>query len=211
MSHLLRTEASNGVGTGHLFGSRMGLCGSASNLLEGHTGPVRSVAFGADGQLASGSSDKIIKLWDYAQSKELHCLRGHTGSVRSVAFDPTGRTLASGADDSCIKLWDTSSGREIATLRGHTRSVQSVAFCPSSGLLASGSEDKCIKIWDCKEYKEVATGGGVVCSLLFFHIFRSPHLLLFEESISSGSSVGPCLIGGIPTWHPDLTKIHLNP
>ena len=34
-------------------------------VLRGHTGPVWTVAFSADGkQVASGSSDRTIKIWE---------------------------------------------------------------------------------------------------------------------------------------------------
>jgi serine/threonine protein kinase len=129
--------------------------------LSGHTGSVRSVAFAPDGRtLASGSSDRTIKLWDVASGREVRTLSGHTDDVWSVAFAPDGRTLASGADDNTIKLWDVASGREVRTLSGHTASVLSVAFAPDGRTLASGSVDKTIKLWDVTGGREVRTLSG---------------------------------------------------
>ena len=79
------------------------------------------MAFSPDGKtLASGSSDRTIKLWDVATGKEQATLKGHTGCVYSVAFSPDGKTLASGSEDKTIKLWDVETGKEQATLKGHT-------------------------------------------------------------------------------------------
>jgi WD40 repeat protein len=75
--------------------------------LEGHTGPVSSVAFCPDGKtLASASVDKTIKLWEVLTGKERATLKGHTKPVSSVAFSPDGKLLASGSFDNTIKVWD---------------------------------------------------------------------------------------------------------
>jgi WD40 repeat protein len=66
----------------------------ASNLIAGHTGSVRSVAFGAtpDGRLllASTSPDGRVQTWDpITGAPTTEPLTGRTGSVDSVAFGTT--------------------------------------------------------------------------------------------------------------------------
>ena len=99
-------------------------------------------------QLACGSGDRTIKLWDLATGTLKQTLEGHSSSVQSVAFSPDGRLLASGSGDQTIKLWNLATGALELTLEGHLSSVQSIAFSPDGRLLASGSDDQTIKLWD---------------------------------------------------------------
>jgi hypothetical protein len=66
------------------------------NILYGHIGLVRSVAFAADdATLASAGDDSTVRLWDITTGEPKKTLHGHEGPVRSVAFSADGATLAS--------------------------------------------------------------------------------------------------------------------
>ena len=143
--------------------------GKLLQTLEGNSHSVNSVAYSPDGQtlasggsisyqelirlkyspdLASGSYDQSIKLWDVKTGKLLQTLKDDSGSVKSVAYSPDGQTLASGS--STIKLWDVKTGKLLQTLEGHSSSVKSVAYSPDGQTLASGSWDNTIKLWNVK-------------------------------------------------------------
>ncbi|MEH2181504.1 serine/threonine-protein kinase [Nostoc sp.] len=124
--------------------------------LTGHSSKVYSVAISPDGKtLASGSSDKTIKLWNLATGEQIRTLTGHSYSVNSLAISPDGKTLASGSYDYPIKLWNLVTGEQIRTLTGHSDSVGSVAISPDGNILASGSFDKTIKLWNLETGEQI--------------------------------------------------------
>ncbi|MEH1908618.1 serine/threonine-protein kinase [Nostoc sp.] len=134
------------------------------HTLTGHSGTLSSInalAISPDGYtLASGSDDKIVKLWDLNTQKVLASLSGHSQAVKSVTFSPDGQILATASDDKTIKLWQVETLEEICTLLGHSHIVKSVAFSPDGQILASGSWDKTIKLWDINTGTEICSMTG---------------------------------------------------
>lgn len=141
--------------------------------LEGHSGPVLSLAVSPDGStLAAGDETGCLILWKDHAPKPRHVLRGHSKGVFDVAFSPDGKLVASASGGRWIqaggevKLWDVAGGQVHATLDGYSAPL---AFRGDGLVLAAGLDPRRqIAFWPALPYEIVpiphvdATGGPAV-------------------------------------------------
>ena len=120
---------------------------------------VTSVAFSHYGSvLASGSTDRTIRLWNYHPHRGFEQTVGigsqsvaNRKSVTAVAFDPKSETLAWATRDqssgNTVRLWDVSKSRPIKA-EPVPGSVNSLAFSPNRRLLVSAGQDGTVQLWN---------------------------------------------------------------
>ena len=149
-----------------------GPLGKQRPILKGHTDQILTIALSPDGNtLASGGSDKTIRLWDTNTMKIKWTLTGHTKEIWTLAFTPDGLTLASGCRDGSIYLWDTLTGKYSRSVIGnglfteppplprkdddpphiktrHRSAVSALLFSDDGKTLVNGNSDGTIHFWD---------------------------------------------------------------
>jgi WD40 repeat protein len=113
--------------------------GATLQNLESDLYAVRTIAFSPSGQqLASGSADSTVRIWDVVTGATLQILEGHLDSVEAIAFLPDGKRLVSGSDDKTVRVWDVAMGVTLQVLEGHLDSVIAFALPPDNKHLVSG-------------------------------------------------------------------------
>lgn len=80
---------------------------AGSKFASTHHQTCSCITFSPNGQqLASGSHDTSVKVWDLAQRKCVQTYKLHTNNVNTVLFSPDGRWLLSGGEDGLCLLMD---------------------------------------------------------------------------------------------------------
>jgi WD40 repeat protein len=127
-----------------------GATGKRLATLRGHTSYVRCLSYSADGlQLASGSHDRTIRLWNVAGRCQEATLVGHTDGVICLSYSADGLQLASGSHDRTIRLWNVARRCHEATLEEHTSYVRCLSYSADGLQLASGGMyDSTIRLWN---------------------------------------------------------------
>eukprot|EP01156_Anaeramoeba_ignava_P022554 Anaeramoba_ignava/c20788_g1_i4.p2 GENE.c20788_g1_i4~~c20788_g1_i4.p2 ORF type:complete len:371 (+),score=73.60 c20788_g1_i4:140-1252(+) len=126
-----------------------------TSSLAGHTEAILNVNFSPNGkQLASGSGDSTVRLWDLNTETPKKTLEGHSNWVLYVSFSPDGKKLASGGMSGDIIIWSVETGEKIGkTLTGHSKWITCLSWepfhCdPTCRRLVSSSKDGTSRVWD---------------------------------------------------------------
>jgi len=118
---------------------------------KAHESPILAVAFAPDGiLLATGSKNRVVKIWDSSKEKLKYTLRGHAKSVNDVDFSADDDLLASASSDKTIRIWNVKTGKLRHVLKGHTNLVNRVDFGMMDCFLISASEDGKAFVWNAK-------------------------------------------------------------
>ncbi len=108
-----------------------------------------SIAFSPRGDIvATGTVERVVKLWDIRTGECIATLEGHTYPVLALAFSPDGTKLVSGSGDTTLIIWDIDNQSKINQLKGHGFYVVAVDWDPNDHRIVSGSVDANICEWD---------------------------------------------------------------
>ncbi|KAJ1555786.1 hypothetical protein HK405_013091, partial [Cladochytrium tenue] len=134
--------------------------GRLQKTLDGQRSPIRSVAYGPDGQcIIASSEDLSAVIWELATAKSLHMFKDCSGPV---AFSPDAKCprVAVGLVGTDICVWAGDAFQERTLLVGHKERIYSVAFSVDGRRIVSGSNDGTARIWDAATGNQLAVLEG---------------------------------------------------
>lgn len=130
-------------------------------VIQGHQGWVKTLDIDPSNEwFATGSNDRMIKIWDLATGVLRLSLTGHTHNVRAVRIHPKFKYLFSAGEDNMVKCWDLEQNKVIRHYHGHLSGVYCMDVHPEDGYLFTGARDASIRMWDIRTKECVHVFGG---------------------------------------------------
>ncbi|KXS21676.1 WD40 repeat-like protein [Gonapodya prolifera JEL478] len=128
---------------------------------RGHKDVVTSVSFRPSmTQLASGSMDNSVMVWNFKPQLRAFRFVGHKAPVTCVHFSPSGNLLASSSRDSTARLWTPNVKGDVTAFKAHSSAVRSVRFSHDGEAILTSSDDKTVKLWSTSRTKFQFTLAG---------------------------------------------------
>ncbi len=131
------------------------LLGLSIRMIRSTEAPLVCSAFSPDGrQIAIGSSDGKVRIWDANTGEELLHLHKVISGIRHIAYSSEGDRIV-GASHRTVSIWNALTGHLLAEYSGHKGEITSVMFSPNGRELLTTSKDKTGRRWNAQSGVEL--------------------------------------------------------
>ncbi len=111
-------------------------------------GKFWSISFSPlNGNLASGSSDGKIRIWNPRRSNQPIFEIKHGSPVKLVRYSPDGKTLASAGTKGAVRIWNAKTLERLAEIPTGKAELKDFRFSPDGVHLAIATDNEFISIW----------------------------------------------------------------
>ncbi|XP_028656826.2 protein Atg16l2-like [Erpetoichthys calabaricus] len=188
------------------------------HVLEAHELGINAVKFRPDSKLlATGGTDRIIKLWDVTEGRlqGKGTLEGSNEGITSIEFDHSGTKLLAASYDHSAIYWSLDNSTPKCTLTGHSRKVTSAKFKSSHRHVVTGSVDRTVKIWDLQRIACIHTidvnssCSEVVCEEYFIISGHYDQKIRFWDSRAASCTQEVSVLGRVTSLDLSLDHMHL--
>lgn len=107
--------------------------------------------------LVSGSTEKVLRVWDTRRYIKTMKLKGHSDNVKALILNWDGSQCLSGSSDGTIKLWALGQQQCIQTIRCHSQGVWALAAPESFHFVVSGGKDCRLQFTDLRNNNSHST------------------------------------------------------
>lgn len=123
-----------------------------TSSLNGNKDSIYSLTMNPSGtMIVSGSTEKVLRVWDPRTCAKLMKLKGHTDNVKALVLNRDGTQCLSGSSDGTVRLWSLGQQRCIATYHPHTEGVWALQPNDTFTQVYSAGRDKNIYLTDLRQ------------------------------------------------------------
>jgi WD40 repeat protein/serine/threonine protein kinase len=117
--------------------------------LRTHPGVATCIDVAPDGRVvASGGSDRCLRLWNVESGECERTLQGHEAFVSGVAWHPSEPWVVTASADGTVRVWNLDQGRCFRVLEGHRGPVRDLSLVAEKNLVVSAGQDGSVGVWD---------------------------------------------------------------
>ncbi|GMS89363.1 hypothetical protein PENTCL1PPCAC_11538 [Pristionchus entomophagus] len=163
-----------------------------TSSLTGNKESIYSLAINPSSTLIiSGSTEKVLRVWDPRTCQKVVKLRGHTDNIRSIQVNDEGTKCISASSDGSFRLWDIGMQRCIYTWNTHDEGVWTLEVDSSFSTVFSAGRDR-----------RVYRTSLIDCSSEFLFIEDAPvKKLVLNDRFNSTHIWSSTSNAGINRWH----------
>jgi len=141
----------------------------------GHYGNITAVCYSSDGNfIATGSTDKTVKLWRSSDGKEIRSYRGNSAGITHIEINRQRDAILSVSEDGILMIWELATSKLINQIKIDNDRLSYASFHPDGTRIITGSRKSYIAVWDYQSGIQVGSFRAVPVNLSGENAFDYP-------------------------------------